>query len=69
MYFDLVTFTLTIEIVQAIIKVNHCTKFRDPMSNGSAMRGLTEGQTHLQTRGTVFITSTTYTGGNKRHPN
>ena len=63
---DLWPLTLTIELIEDIIKVNPCTKFRDPMSNGSAVRALTHGHTHTHkhTDKTVSITSTADSGGN-----
>ena len=59
--------TLTIKLIQDIIKVNPCTKFGDHMSNGSAVRVFTHTHrhTHTPTDGTVFITSTADAGGNK----
>ncbi len=46
--FDLMT--LTIKLVQDIIKVNPCTKFHDHTSNRSAVRVLTHGHTHRDRR-------------------
>ena len=43
---DLWPMTLTIELIQGIIEVNPCIKYRDHMSNGLAMRALTDRQTH-----------------------
>ena len=59
--------TLTIELVQDIIKVNPCTKYHDHISNGSAVRALTYRHTHTQTDQTVSITSTAYVGGKNVH--
>ncbi len=65
--FDLWRMTLTIKVIRDIIKVNPCAKFRDPRSNGSAVRELTNWQTHrhtdTQTDGTDFIPSTANAGG------
>ncbi len=52
---------MTFELIQDIVKVNACTKFWVPTSNGSAMRELTD--THTQTDGTDFIPSTADAGG------
>ena len=65
---DIWPLTLTIKVMQDIIKVNPCTKFGDHTSNGSAVRALTDRQTdthtHSHTDGSVFITSTANAGGN-----
>ncbi len=37
--------TLTFELIRDIVTVNPSTKFRVRMSNGSAVRALTDGQT------------------------
>ena len=67
---DLWPMTLIFKLIQEVMKVKPCTKFRDHRSNGSAGRVLTEGQTHThtdtQTDKTVFITSTADAGGNKQ---
>ena len=49
--------TLTIELVQDIIKVNLCTKFYDHMPNGSAVRALTDRHTprHTETQTAPFL--------------
>ncbi len=47
---DLWPMTLTLELIQDIIKVNPCAKFRDHMSSGPVVRVLTNRQTHRQTR-------------------
>ncbi len=47
---DLWPMTLTFELIRDIIKVNASTKFRVCMSNGSAMRALTDRQTHTHTQ-------------------
>ena len=52
------TLTLTFELGLDLIKVNPHTKFRDPRSNGSAVRALTNRHTDSQTDGTDFIPST-----------
>ena len=62
---DLDLLTLTIELVQEVLKVNPCTKFWDHMLNGLAARVLTHWHTHTTTDGSVFITSTADAGGNK----
>ncbi len=63
--------TLTFELIQDIIKVNACTKFWVCMSNGSAVRELTDAHTHThtdrQTDGTDFIPSTADAGGKYCH--
>ena len=46
---DLWPMTFIIEFFQNIIKVNPCTKFRDHTSNRSAVRALTDRQTHRRT--------------------
>ena len=46
---DLWPTTLTSILVRDIINVNPCTKFRDHMSNGSAVRTLTNRHTHTHT--------------------
>ncbi len=69
---DLWPMTLTFELIRDIVKVNTSTKFRVCMSNGSAVRALTnrhthtrtDGRTDTQTDGTDFIPSTAYAGGN-----
>ncbi len=57
--------TLTIELIQDIVKVNACPKFWVRTSNGSAVSQLTDAHTHTQTDGTDFIPSTADAGGNK----
>ncbi len=60
---DLWPMTLTIKLVQGNIKINPCIKYRDHMSNGSAVRVLTDRQTHRHTDRSVSITSTADAGG------
>ena len=48
-----------------MLKVHVCTKFWVRTSNGSAVRALTEGETHIQTDGTDFKPSTADAGGNE----
>ena len=50
--------TLTIKLIQDIIKSNPHTKLWVGLSHGSAMRALADGQTDWQTDGTDFIPST-----------
>ncbi len=52
--------TLTIELIQDIVKVHPCTKYLVRRSNGSVVRALTDTHTHRegQTDGTDSITST-----------
>ncbi len=52
-------------LIRDIIKVNASTKFRVCMSNGSAVRALTDTLTH--TDGTDFIPSTADAGGNNNN--
>ncbi len=47
---DLWPMTLTFELIWDIIKVNASTKFRVCTSNGSAVRALTDRQTHTHTQ-------------------
>ncbi len=53
--------TVTITLVQDIIKVNPCIKFRDHIKQ-------THTQTDTQMDQTVFITSTADAGGNENAP-
>ncbi len=46
---DLWPMTFTIKLIQDTTKVNRCTKFRDHTSNSSAVRALTDRQTHTRT--------------------
>ncbi len=66
---DLWPMTLTFELGWDLTKVYFHTKFRDPRSNGLAVRALTNWQTHTHTHtqkdGTDFIPSTADAGGNE----
>ena len=57
--------TLIMVLGPDIIKVHPHTKFRLRMSNGSALRALTDAQTDRQTDGTNSIMSTDDAGGNE----
>ncbi len=59
---DLWPMTLTIELIQDIIKVNPCTKFCVDMSNGSVVRVPTHRHTHR--RDSFYNLSTADAGGN-----
>ncbi len=50
--------TLTIKLIQDIVKVHPCTKYWVRRSNGSVVRALTDTHTEGQTDGTDSITST-----------
>ena len=63
---DLWPMTLTIELIQDIIKGNPHTKLWVGRSHGSAVRALADGQTAWQTNGTDFIPSTADEGGKNK---
>ncbi len=59
---DLWPMTLPFKLIRNIVKVKPHTKFCVPMSNASAVRAFTNGQTH-RTERTNFIPSAAYAGG------
>ncbi len=56
--------TLTFKLIRDIVNGNVHAEFQVRISNGSAVRVLTDGQTNKQTDGTDFIPSTADAGGN-----
>ena len=60
-FFDLVTLTF---LLGDIVEIHISTKFGVHMSNGSAMRTLTDRQTERRSDGAENVTSTADPGGN-----